>query len=324
MMELIYPLRFLPIIQHRVWGGRRLQTLLGKDLGPGSDFGESWEIVDHGHDQSVVASGPLQGLTLRELVESQAAQLFGRHAGISRFPLLFKFLDAHDRLSVQVHPNDKQAAQLDPPDLGKTEAWYVLAADSGSLIWTGLKRGFDRESLQREVKRGTCELCLHKWEPKAGDCVLLPAGTIHALGAGIVIAEIQQSSDTTFRLFDWNRVDEKGQSRTLHIHEALGVVDYERGPVSPQSPTPTDRDGVVRLAACEKFIWDRWRILQPAALGGDDRFHIIAVVEGALEVEGDPSGRPLTTGQTLLVPAACGPCTLTPRGNATFLDAYLP
>ena len=153
---------------------------------------------------------------------------------------MFKFLDAQKTLSVQVHPNDDQAARLDPPDLGKTEAWVVLAAEPGSRIYAGLKRGFDRHALEREVHRGTCELCLHSFEPQPGDCVFIPAGTVHALGAGLVVAEIQQASDTTFRLFDWNRVDRDGKPRPLHIRESLDTINYLRGQVQPQTPAATE------------------------------------------------------------------------------------
>ena len=179
--------------------------MLGKVLGEGEDYAESWELVDHGADQSVVVGGALAGMTLGQLVAEHGEELLGRHAGLGQFPLLLKFLDCNRTLSVQVHPNDVQGALLDPPDLGKTEAWVVLAADAGSKIYAGLKAGVTREDLRAALEAGTCEACLHQFEPQVGDCVFIRAGTVHALGAGLVIAEIQQASDTTFRLFDWNR-----------------------------------------------------------------------------------------------------------------------
>ena len=252
----MYPLRFQPILRDYLWGGRRLEQL-GKELGPGPHWAESWEVCDHDRDQSVVLAGPWAGKTLGELVANHGQELLGRHHPQPRFPLLFKFLDANRTLSVQVHPNDAQAAQLDPPDLGKTEAWVVLDAKEGSVLYTGLKRGFDRRALAREVERGTCELCLHQFEPQPGDCVLLYAGTPHAIGAGLLIAEIQQSSDVTYRLFDWNRVGPDGQPRQLHVEEALEVIDYNRGPVAAQEPAATDIPGVKRLAECDKFVLER-------------------------------------------------------------------
>jgi mannose-6-phosphate isomerase len=319
----MYPLRFQPIFRRYLWGGRRLGTVLGKPIGEGDDYAESWEIVDRGNDQSRVIAGPLAGATLSELVRDHHAELFGRLHWLTQFPLLFKLLDAQRMLSVQVHPNDQQAAELSPPDLGKTEAWVVLAAEPGSVIYAGLKRGFDRASLAREIARGTCHLCLHSFEPRAGDVVFLPAGTVHALGAGLLIAEIQQSSDTTFRLFDWNRVGPDGKPRPLHVEQALGVIDWDLGPVDPQIPTPTDLPGVEQLVACDKFILDRHFVESPASIGGDGCFHIVLIVDGEVDVAGDPLGRALRRGETTLLPAALGPVSISPRQPTTLLDAYL-
>jgi mannose-6-phosphate isomerase len=324
-MSALYPLRFEPIFRRYLWGGRRLGTVLGKSIGPEADYAESWEIVDHGADQSRVIAGPLAGKTLGEIVAEQGAELFGRHPKQPSFPLLFKFLDARTMLSVQVHPNDAQAARLTPPDAGKTEAWVVLAAEPGSAIYAGLKRGFDRAALARELARGTCELCLNRVEPRVGDCILLPAGTVHALGAGLLIAEIQQSSDTTYRLFDWNRVGPDGKPRALHIQEALDVIDHDRGPVMPAAPVATDRPQVMRLTACDKFVVDRWQIALPREIGGDDRFHILSIIRGSAMAAGDPVGKPLATGETVLLPAAMGSLRLEPAApGAVLLDIYLP
>lgn len=322
-MERLGLLRFRPLFRRYLWGGRRLELLLGKQLGEGTDYAESWEIVDHGADQSVVAAGAFAGRTLNELVRELGPRLLGAGAS-ARFPLLFKFLDAHQALSVQVHPNDEQAARLVPPDLGKTEAWVVVHADPGSVIYAGLKRGFDRAAFVREVQRGTTELCLHRFEPRVGDCVLIPAGTVHALGAGLVIAEIQQASDTTFRLFDWNRVGADGRPRQLHIEQALGVIDFARGPVVPQTPQPTGRPGVERLVDCDKFVLHRWRV-SPATscepLGGDGRLRILVVLEGAARFDGDEV---LTKGQTALLPAGAAAVPVTPLEPTTLLEIAPP
>lgn len=319
----LYPLQFAPLFRRYLWGGRRLKTILGKEIGDGNDYAESWEIVDHGDDQSVVANGPLAGTTLAGLIATHGRDVFGRHAPQPQFPLLFKFLDAHRNLSVQVHPNDAAAARLDPPDLGKTEAWVVLHADPGSKIYAGLKRGFDRPALEREIIRGTTELCLHQFEPRAGDCVFIPAGTVHALGAGLVIAEIQQASDTTFRLFDWNRVGADGRPRPLHIQAGLDAIDFERGPVSAQTPQPTDRPHVQRLVACDKFALNRWQFADRQPIGGDDRFHLLAVVDGDLTLAANGNSLRLGRGQTVLLPASVR-AALEPHGRISLLDMYLP
>jgi len=318
----LYPLTFRPVFKRYLWGGRRLGTLLGKPIGPEDDYAESWEVADHPHGQSVVASGPLAGKTLHELVVQRPDELLGRCSPLPRFPLMFKFLDCQRDLSVQVHPDDAAAARLDPPDLGKTEAWVILHADPGSRVWAGLKAGIDRAALAEAVRRGRTADCLHWFEPRPGDCIFIPAGTVHALGAGLVVAEIQQASDTTFRLYDWDRVGPDGKPRPLHVAEALAVIDDRRGPVDPVLPQPTDRPQVERLVACDKFVLDRWRLKGAAVVGGDDRFHILSVLDGAARLEGLEG--PLRRGQTVLLPACLGPCALESQDGAVLLEMYLP
>ena len=323
-MTRLYPFRFQPILRRYLWGGRRLGSVLGKPIGTEEDYAESWEVVDHGLDQSVVAFGDLAGSKLNELVRNHGDDLLGDHAPQRQFPLLFKFLDAHRTLSVQVHPDDEQAARLDPPDLGKTEAWYVIAAQPESRIYAGLKPHIDREMLAEHLAAGTCEECLHSFEPQAGECLLIPAGTVHAIGSGLLIAEIQQASDATFRLFDWNRLDAAGNPRPLHIEASLEAIDFERGPVGPQAPQPTENPHLTRLAKCDKFVLDRWQFAGQQTVGGDRRFHVLAIVSGTVRISGDPCGEPLGTGSTVLVPAAGGTSQMIAHEDAVVLDMYLP
>jgi mannose-6-phosphate isomerase len=299
-----------------------LGSILGKPIGPEPDYAESWELCDRGADQSVVACGPLAGQTLHELVGRHAAELFGPHAR-PRFPLLLKHLDATQTLSVQVHPDDARAARLDPPDLGKTEAWVVIEAAPGSLVYAGLKPGVDRAQLAAAIAAGRCAGCLHRFAPQPGDCIFLPAGAVHALGAGLLVAEIQQSSDTTYRLFDWNRVGPDGQPRALHVAAGLDTVDFALGPIGPQVPQPTAHPACERLVACQPFVLDRWRLAGKERLGGDGRFHILSVLAGAVRVEGDPCHEPLPRGGAILLPASLGPCAVVPEGEAILLDARL-
>ena len=323
-MSDLYPLRFHPIYQRRVWGGRRLGTHLARAIGPKPDYGESWDVVDHGTEQSIVRDGPLAGKRLSYLVKRFADDLLGTGRSGGPFPLLFKFLDANQTLSVQVHPNDRQAAQLDPPDLGKTEAWVVLDAEPGSVVYAGLAPGVDRKSLKRAIGQGRTEFCLHSFEPKVGDCILVAAGTVHTLGAGLLVAEIQQASDTTFRLFDWNRVDAEGKSRQLHVQEALDAINFDAGQVGPQTPCVTDRADTERLVQCDKFILDRVALHESRHVGGDDRFHLLTVLAGSVRIEKDPSGEHVFMGQSVLLPAACGRLKVTPNSPTELLDMYLP
>lgn len=323
-MSPLYPFRFQPILRRYVWGGRRLGSLLGKPIGEGNDYAESWEIVDRASDQSIVAAGPLEGATLHQLLAEHGLAILGRHHPQSHFPLLLKFLDARAPLSVQVHPDDGMAARLALPDCGKTEAWVVLAAEPGSVLYAGLKPGVDCAVLEQAVARGTVEHCLHRLEPGVGDCFFIPAGMVHALGAGLVVAEIQQPSDTTFRLFDWNRVSAEGKRRPLHIEQALGAIDYTYGPAVPQTPVATERPHVSRLVACERFVADRWQFDMPDAIGGDERCHVLVVLDGHVDVAGEPLQQPLSRGATALIPAALGPIQLAPHGPASLLDVWLP
>jgi mannose-6-phosphate isomerase len=321
---MLYPLRFHPLFRRYIWGGRRLQTALGKDIGPGDDYAESWEIVDRPHDQSVVANGSLAGQTLRQIMQQHQAAIMGRHEDLERFPLLLKFLDCNTNLSVQVHPNDAQAALLTPPDLGKTEAWVVIEAGPGGQIYAGLKAGVDRDTLAEHIAAGSLESDLHVFEPAVGDCIFIPAGVVHALGAGLVIAEIQQCSDTTYRLYDWGRVDADGVSRQLHIAEALACIDYQRGPVMPSAPVETAQQFRQSLVNCDKFLLDRLNVRDAVTIAGDDTPHLLAVLSGIIQVEGDPASEAIRTGRTMLLPAACGTTRLVPSEPSVVLDIYLP
>jgi mannose-6-phosphate isomerase len=314
-MTPLYPLRFRPILRRYIWGGRKLGELLGKPLGEGDDYAESWEICDRGEDQSVVADGPLAGTTLHDLVTQRGPELLGNHHVQPRFPLLFKFLDARRTLSVQVHPDDAAAAQLAPPDLGKTEAWVVLAAEPGSVIYAGLKRGFDRALLEREAARGTCELCLHRFEPRVGDCVFLRAGTVHALGAGLLVAEIQQASDTTFGCstgIDWAP---DGQPRARGSGSARSTTIWDRSMhARPRRPSGACQPvGRVRQVCARslQFIVQTW-FRDRVTSGG-------AVERSRCRRRGE---RPLGAGDTRLLPQRSGPVRLTPEGPAVLLDAF--
>ncbi len=325
-MTRLYPLRFTPVYKTYIWGGSRLETVLGRELGPEPTYAESWEIADHPHGQSIVANGPLAGSSLGELTASRGEELLGRHHPRDRFPLLLKFLDAKQHLSLQVHPSDELAAQMGLDDSGKTEAWLVIEAEPGSVIWAGFKRPIDRPSVEAALRDGTIESLLHRFEPSPGDCLFLPAGTVHSLGEGILVAEIQQASDSTYRLFDWNRLDDQGNSRPLHIEQALDAIDYSQGPVGPAQPRPAERPSVERLVESNQFIFDRLSIESPQLVGSKDVCHVLTLLSGGVSVEGDLGDEPLRFGQTMLLPACVGPVMLKPSQNrpALLVDAYLP
>ena len=325
----MYPLTFHPIMKRIVWGGRRLGDLLGKPIGPGNDYAESWEIVDHGDNHSEIASGPLEGQTLRDIVRQRNESVLGSYAGIESFPLLLKYLDCNRVLSVQVHPDDSYARQMPQPDLGKTEAWYIVDAAPGSKIYAGLKSGVDRKTLQQAIDGGVTEDVLHVIEPQPGQCIFIPAGTVHALGGGLVVAEIQQSSDTTFRLFDWNRVGDDGRPRQLHIEQALEVTDYSIGPIMPQTPR-FGPDGLETLVRCDKFIlkqakFDSGSPDKKIVIGNFSAPVIMTVVKGNASLTDAPGWRyQAKIGESFLIPASAPALEIAGVGDAVLLLAFLP
>ena len=226
---------------------------------------------------------------------------------------------------MQVHPDDAFGATLNPPDLGKTEAWFVMHAEPGSKIFAGLKPGVTEELFRLAVANGDIESTLHHFEPQQGDCIFIPAGTMHAIGAGLLIAEIQQASNTTFRVYDWGRVDQDGLPRPLHIEQAITATDFRRGPVVPVNPIPTDDPNWATMVACEKFVMNRGHFEELQKLDSDGRFRILAVTKGSVELGGDPSGRPLEKGETALVPASLGAVELKPGPQGVeMLDIFIP
>jgi len=298
------PIRFEPIFRSYIWGGDRLASQLGKKP-PGSGiWAESWEIVDHREGESVVSEGPLAGWTLRQLIESFPLEILGKDAPSERFPLLLKYLDCERVLSVQVHPNDEYGEKMAQPDRGKTEAWYVIEAVPGAKLYAGLKPGVDRQTLEKAVAEERTEDCLHVLYPNPGDCVYIPAGTLHALGEGLLVAEIQQASDCTFRLYDWNRVDKDGKPRQLHIEQALEVTDFQSGPIQAVEKTKPLPNQARRLVECDKFVLDEYD-----RAGGyeiqSNQWAIVTVPKGSASIRSQQETFEMSRGQSLLVPAAC-------------------
>jgi mannose-6-phosphate isomerase len=298
--------------------------LLGKAIGPESDYAESWEICDHGADQSIVANVLFRGWELNRLVRAQAHELLGKHAGLPQFPLLIKFLDAHDRLSVQVHPNDEQARAFVANERGKTEAWVILAAEPESAIYAGLKNGVNEAALRSALARGTVEECLNRLSVKAGDCLYIPAGTVHAIGEGVLLAEVQQSSDLTFRLFDWNRTGSDGKPRPLHIEEALACIDFGLGPVYKVTPVAIASDGVIseQLVKSPYFTIHRHSLSKPVTIADDRRCHILIGLQGSFHWVTGEQFESVSVGETVLVPASGLPVQLVSTTAAVALEVF--
>jgi mannose-6-phosphate isomerase len=324
---LLYPLRFEPIYQYRLWGGRHLADFLTAPL-PSGPIGEAWLLSDRNDHQSRVADGPLKGQTIGQLLEQFPRQLLGKLAGrFRRFPLLLKFLDAHEMLSVQVHPTKANRNLLPAGDTAKTEAWVVLEAGAQGRIYAGLKPGTTVVDLRKALTNGTAADLLACLTPKPGDAVFLRAGTVHSLGGDIVVFEVQQNSDTTFRLYDWDHVDTKtAKPRALQVDQAIACIDFEEGAVGLVTPvveatTPVERE---KLFHCEHFWLWRLRGESPFSVGAANVPRVLVCIEGAGQVEHGGATYAVAEGNVLLLPAVVGACTFRPHGAVNVLEIAIP
>lgn len=318
-----YPLKFHPEFKERVWGGRELERF-GFSMPEGS-IGEGWMIGEHPNGTTAVAEGDLAGMRLDELRDRFGAAWLGTK-GISaktgRFPLLIKLLDCSDDLSVQVHPNDNYE-RLGDGELGKTEMWYVLDAKPGAKIIYGLREGVDRETLAAAIAEDRILDCLHEVSVSAGDTFYIPAGTVHALGAGVLVAEIQQNSDTTYRLYDYNRPGLDGKPRELHIEDSLNVIAYDGDGASYGKTELAGDNAWLSLAASPYFVVEKGRIGGEWALSTSaDSFQIVIACEGTGAIRWADGEAALKPGDCYLLPANLGAYTLT--GSATILRSYCP
>lgn len=320
---MLYPLTFHPIFKERVWGGRAIERLYGKKLPPGVPIGESWEISDRPGDVSVIANGPLAGKDLRWLMEHHERELLGdAKSANGRFPLLIKILDAQEKLSLQVHPPAHKAVELKGEP--KTEAWYIADAAPGAELYVGLKRGVTRAEFETKIKTGAVAECFHRVPVKAGDTMFLPSGRVHAIGAGLVIFEIQQNSDTTYRVFDWNRVGLDGKPRDLHVAESLASIDF--GDFEPGLAGGKFQDGKPgqhqRLVEHPLFSISRFQMTAATDFAfGSAKTHVVAVVQGKLSIKANSVGVTLSPGEFGLIPASATDASLQIDSDSIFLIA---
>jgi mannose-6-phosphate isomerase len=307
------PLTFEPIFMERIWGARRLESVFGKKLPPGKSIGESWEIVDRPEAQSIVRNGLLRGKTLHELWTQYRGEIFGEVPESLRFPLLLKLLDAGDKLSLQVHPPEKVAETLGGEP--KTEFWYVAAADPGAEIYLGFRESITRDQFEKVLRDGTAADAVHKIRVKTGDAAFLPSGRLHALGAGNLLIEIQQNSDTTYRVFDWNRVDDTGKQRQLHIDQALQCIDF-----SDVRPRLVQPEGEL-LVRHDLFEIQKWDLDSPREMTARGQFAIACCLTGSLRC----ADVDLKPGEFFLVPAALKDRQLKPLdANTSLLRVTIP
>lgn len=326
---MLYPLTFEPIFKDKIWGGQKIKTILEKDFAPLPNCGETWEVSDVDGNVSVVKEGGLLGKSLHELVEHYKEELVGKHVYEkygNRFPLLVKFIDANDDLSIQVHPNDDLAKQRGS-GFGKTEMWYIIQADEGAKLNAGFNREVTKEEYVKAVADNTIQELLNIETAESGDVFFLPAGRVHYIGKGLLLAEIQQTSDTTYRIYDFDRVDATtGKKRELHTDLAIDAIDYHH---YDQYKTQYDK----KLNESVNAVTSDYFVTNVLNFDGEvahdythiDSFVILICVAGALTVETEGGYNvPLKMGQCVLIPASVNTVTFIPDGDMTVLETYVP
>lgn len=322
----LYPLTFEPLLKSVLWGGSDIRPFKG--LEPTDEtIGESWEISHVPGNFSVIANGSLAGKSLDDLMQSVGEQLVGKSVYERfghRFPLLIKFIDARDNLSIQVHPDDV-LAQARHNSMGKTEMWYVIDAKPGAKLYSGFAKQSGPDDYKQRIANDSFTDLLAEYEVKPGDVFFLPAGRVHAIGAGCFIAEIQQTSDLTYRIYDYNRKDAQGNTRELHTAQAADAIDYTVYPDYRTAYTP-EKDKPVPLVDCPYFTTNLLSLDKSVARNHSelDSFVIYICMDGAVEVAME-GAEPIVIhqGQTVLLPASCAHVALTPQGSCKLLETYI-
>lgn len=325
-MPALYPLKFKTIFKDKIWGGQKIKTYLHKDFGSLPNCGETWEISGVKSDVSVVESGELAGESLAELLENYKGELVGEkvyaHFG-NIFPLLIKFIDANEDLSIQVHPNDELAKKRHN-SFGKTEMWYVIEADPGSTLIAGFNKELTEQEYLEKFNSGHLTDILNKEDVKAGDVFFLPAGRVHTIGKGLLIAEIQQTSDITYRIYDFDRLDDKGNKRELHTEEALAAIDYKHYPEYKTSYQPK-KDETVKLVSCPYFTTNLLDFTTDTSKDYSklDSFVIHVCVEGAYTIEWNGQSFPVKMGECILLPKTVDQVEIKTDNGFKILESYI-
>jgi mannose-6-phosphate isomerase len=325
-MSTLYPLKFKTIYKDKIWGGQKIRTYLHKDFGNLPNCGETWEISGVKSDVSVVDGGALEGQSLADLLEQYKDELVGK-AVYERFgnvfPLLVKFIDANEDLSIQVHPDDVLAKERHN-SFGKTEMWYVIEADPGSSLIAGFSEEVNQEIYVDKLQSGHLTDILNREDVKAGDVFFLPAGRVHTIGKGLLIAEIQQTSDITYRIYDFDRVDDKGEKRELHTQEALAAIDYKKYPNYRTDYTPVKNEDV-HLVSCPYFTTNVLDYTEGVSKDYSqfDSFVIHVCLEGSYELNYNGESYAVKMGECLLVPNSVNNVEFSTTTGFKILESYI-
>lgn len=324
-MKALYPIKFSPILKDKIWGASKLNQIFNKDSNTGK-LGESWELSGYNGDISIVTNGEYAGKSLTELISMLGEDLVGAHVFEqfgTTFPLLFKLIDANDYLSIQVHPDDEVALKRHN-SFGKTEMWYVIDADEGGELIIGFKEDCTKEQYLEALNSGQLENLLQRVKVGKGDVFFIPAGLVHAIGKGVVLAEIQQTSDVTYRIYDYKRVDEHGKERQLHTEEALDVIDFS-ATSDPKTVYSSAINEVETLVSCEYFTTNIVRFNEQISryYGKVDSFVVYMCMEGEFDIVHEGHHTKILKGETALIPAKIHNVELLPKEQATVLEVFV-
>ncbi len=325
-MSELYPLKFHPIFKDKIWGGNKIKTILDKDFAPLPNCGESWEISAHGDDISVVSHGSLEGRRLDDLITKYKGKLVGESVYNkfgNKFPLLVKFIDANDDLSIQVHPGD-EVAQRRHNSFGKTEMWYIIQADEDAELSSGFKGPLDKDEYLEQFNSGKLMDLLNIEKVKPDDVFFLPAGRVHHIGKGCLLTEIQQTSDLTYRIYDFDRTDDQGNKRELHTKESLEAIDFEYHEHA-KTIYEDKKNELVKLVSCDYFTTNKMHYTQAVDLDYSalDSFVIYVCMEGSLTLESKHGIIEMKKGESLLLPATIEKITLSPISEFKLLESYI-
>ncbi|REE01596.1 type I phosphomannose isomerase catalytic subunit [Marinoscillum furvescens] len=322
----LYPLKFKTIFKDKIWGGQKIKSILGKDFSPLPNCGETWELSGVKGNISEVTNGELAGKLLTDVIAASPKELLGERIHSTygeEFPLLIKFIDAADDLSIQVHPDD-ELAQKRHNSFGKTEMWYIMQADEGATLISGFNQDLDKESYKKYFDEGKLNDILNREEANAGDVFFLPAGRVHTIGKGLLLAEIQQTSDVTYRIYDFDRTDAEGNKRELHLEESLDAIDYKK---YDQYKTPylDKQDERVGIVSCQYFSTNKLHLTENFAVdhSGLDCFKIYICLDGKATVAFDGGKESLAMGDVVLVPASIEKYQIETSGGVTLLESYI-
>ncbi|RVU00107.1 mannose-6-phosphate isomerase [Mucilaginibacter limnophilus] len=325
-MSALYPLKFKTIYKDKIWGGQKMKTYLHKDFGDLPNCGETWEISGVKSDVSVVANGELEGKSLADLLEEYKGELVGEKVYErfgNTFPLLVKFIDANEDLSIQVHPDDELAKKRHN-SFGKTEMWYVIEADPGSTLITGFNQEVNEQVYLEKFNSGHLTDILNREDVAAGDIYFLPAGRVHTIGAGLLIAEIQQTSDITYRIYDFDRVDDKGNKRELHVEEALAAIDYKFYP-EYKTQYAHSKNEAVEAVTCQYFTTNVLDFTEGTTrdYSSIDSFIIHVCVEGAYTIKYEGGELAVKMGESILLPATINNIEITTQSGFKLLESFV-